>query len=96
MVIVPLLPGPLRKTKQTQLNQRCAAAATSGVLAANAGLNEVGAALGGEVTPFAAVFHGIALAEGIGSAGSVVYAAYACYNAAQFFWGVHVHWNHGS
>jgi hypothetical protein len=81
----PLTPEQLHKQQQTQLNTRCAAAsASSATLATNAGLNEVGATLSGEVTPFAAIFHGIALVEGIGAGGVGVYAAFACYNAAQF------------
>jgi RHS repeat-associated protein len=73
------------KQQQTKLNQRCAAAAAaSGALAVNAGMNEGAALLTGEVTPFAAIFHGIAIVEGIGSGGMAIYAAFACYNAAQF------------
>jgi PAB1-binding protein PBP1 len=81
----PLTPEQLHKQQQTKLNTRCAAAsASSAALATNAGLNEVGAALTGEVSPFAAIFHGIALVEGIGAGGVGIYAAFACYNAAQF------------
>jgi hypothetical protein len=78
-------PAQLHKQQQTQMNKRCAAAAaSSGALAVNAGMNEGAALLTGEVTPFAAIFHGIAVVEGIGSGGMAIYAAYVCYDAAQF------------
>ena len=81
----PLTPEQLHKQQQTKLNQKCAAAtASSAALATTAGLNEGAALLTGEITPFAAIFHGIAVVEGIGAGGVGIYAAFACYNAAQF------------
>jgi len=70
---------PTPKQPLTPQQKRCVwAAASSGALAVNAGLNEVGAALTGEVGPFAAIFHGIALGEGIASGGLAIYAAFVC------------------
>lgn len=81
----PLTPEQLHKQQQTKLNTKCAAAtASSAALATTAGLNEGAALLTGEITPFAAIFHGIAVVEGIGAGGVGIYAAFACYNAAQF------------
>jgi RHS repeat-associated protein len=81
----PLTPEQLHKQQQTKLNQKCAAAtASSAALATTAGMNEGAALLTGEITPFAAIFHGIAVVEGIGAGGVGIYAAFACYNAAQF------------
>ena len=86
--IVPLLPDPEHKKQQPRLNQRCAAATmTSAALATNVTLNEIGAGLSLEATPVAAIFHSIAVINGLGSGGSggfAVYAAFACYNAAEF------------
>lgn len=47
-------------------------------------MNEGAALLTGEVTPFAAIFHGIAVVETVGSGGMAIYAAFVCYNAAQY------------
>jgi hypothetical protein len=59
--------------------QRClAAVATTAALGGFAGINEGGAALTGELTPVAAVFHGIAIIETIGAGGMGVYAAFVC------------------
>jgi hypothetical protein len=67
------------------LNLKCAAAAaSSGALFVTAGLNEVGAGLTGEVTPVAAIFHGIAIGEGIAGGAFGIYAGFVCYQAAQF------------
>ena len=70
---------------QTKLNTICAAAAiTSGGLAVNAGLAEGGALITGEVSPFAAGFHIVALVNGIGSGGFAIYAGVACYAASEY------------
>jgi len=45
--------------------------------------NEGAAFLTGEATPFAAIFHAIAIGESVAAGGMTIYAGYACYQASQ-------------
>jgi hypothetical protein len=78
-------PTPQQQKQQKQkANLKCAAAtASSGALFVTAGLNEVGAFATGEATPFAMVFHAIAIGEGIAGGAMGIYAGFVCYQAAQ-------------
>jgi RHS repeat-associated protein len=81
----PMTPQQQHAQQRTQLNLKCAAAtASSGALFVTAGLNEVGAAFTGEVTPVAAIFHGIAIGEGIAGGAFGIYAGFVCFAAAEF------------
>jgi len=81
----PLTPEQLHKQQQTKLNQKCAvAAATSATLATTSALNAGAAVITAPAVVPGLIFGGIAAVEGVGAGLLGIYAAYACYNAAQF------------
>jgi hypothetical protein len=68
-----------QQQKQQDPPDKCSSYVKTGEgLAATAAMNEAGAFFTGEVSPAAAIFHGIAILEGLGSAGLIVYGDVFC------------------